>query len=368
MYICTVPNHTLSAIAGIAAAIADKKGTLPILAHTVFRIEGGTLTLIASDQEMQLRQSVDLGEASTGPFSTTINARRLSEIAKSLPQDGETAFTSDAQKIVLKAGKSRFTLQTLPDQDFPIINPQMDSSRVVSLPQRAFRALLKSVEHAMADKDVRYYLNGMLLHVTRNEIRAIATDGHRLALNSEPSAGAPEIKVILPRKAISELSRMLADSDDLVSVAVGDRHACFSFGNRELVTKLIEGAFPDYERVIPESQPHVAEVHRELLLKSLSRTAILANGELPAVRVVIQPGRLQLNTENTSHENALEEIDINYDGASIETGFNVRYLLDAISSTSSEKVQLQLRDPNSSALVTLPGNDRSRCVVMPVRV
>ena len=221
----------------------------------------------------------------------------------------------------------------------------------------------------MAQQDIRYYLNGLLLVVTGNEVRVVATDGHRLAYASEQIEEAQSrTEVILPRKTILELSRLLSDNDDVLDIRLSPNQAQFRFGDIELVSKLIDGKFPDYERVIPQSHNKVITLPRTMLLQSLHRAAILTNEKFRGVRLVLAPGSMKIISNNADQEEAQEEIEISYDAEALDIGFNVTYLLDVLNNVSIENVEIRLADANSSALITLPGNERFKYVVMPMRI
>jgi DNA polymerase-3 subunit beta len=273
------------------------------------------------------------------------------------------------KRMQVKAGKSRFNLQTLPAEDYPRMS-QAESEQVRLQPtQKQFKRLIGLVQYAMAQQDIRYYLNGLLLVVTGNEVRVVATDGHRLAYASEQIEEAqPRTEVILPRKTILELSRLLSDNDDVLDIRLSPNQAQFRFGDIELVSKLIDGKFPDYERVIPQSHNKVITLPRTMLLQSLHRAAILTNEKFRGVRLVLAPGSMKIISNNADQEEAQEEIEISYDAEALDIGFNVTYLLDVLNNVSIENVEIRLADANSSALITLPGNERFKYVVMPMRI
>jgi DNA polymerase-3 subunit beta len=231
------------------------------------------------------------------------------------------------------------------------------------------KRLLGFVQYAMAQQDIRYYLNGLLLVAKGNELRMVATDGHRLAYAAEtlPDTPAP-IEVILPRKTVLELSRQLADNDEPLEITLTPTQARFSFGSIELVSKLIDGKFPDYERVIPQHHSKLIKLSRDTLLHSLLRAAILTNEKFRGVRLVLSPGSLKIISSNAEQEEAQEEIEIDYNGDGLDVGFNVTYLLDVLNNVSNETIELHLADANSSALFVLPGNDTFKYVVMPMRI
>jgi DNA polymerase-3 subunit beta len=299
----------------------------------------------------------------------TVGARKLQDILRSLPETAEVSLTLDDKRLQLKAGKSRFNLQTLPAEDFPRMNMADGQPSRLTVGQKQMKRLLALVQYAMAQQDIRYYLNGLLLVVKGNELRMVATDGHRLAYAAEtlPETVSP-IEVILPRKTVLELSRQLADNDEPLEITLTPTQARFSFGNIELVSKLIDGKFPDYERVIPQHHTKLIKLSRDTLLHSLLRAAILTNEKFRGVRLVLAAGSLKIISSNAEQEEAQEEIEIDYSGDALDVGFNVTYLLDVLNNVNNEIIELHLADANSSALFVLPGNDTFKYVVMPMRI
>ena len=299
----------------------------------------------------------------------TVGARKLQDILRSLPESSELSLTLDDKRLQLKAGKSRFNLQTLPAEDFPRMATGDGQATRLVLTQKQMKRLLGLVQYAMAQQDIRYYLNGLLVVAKGNELRMVATDGHRLAYAAETLAEAPApIEVILPRKTVLELSRQLDDTEEPFEILLTPTQARFSFGSIELVSKLIDGKFPDYERVIPQHHAKVIKLSRNTLLHSLLRAAILTNEKFRGVRLVLSQGSLKIISSNAEQEEAQEEIEIEYGGDALDVGFNVTYLLDVLNNVSNESIELHLADANSSALFVLPGNDTFKYVVMPMRI
>lgn len=348
--------------------IVEKRHTLPILSNVLIEKSGDQLTLLATDIEIQIRTHT-AGAAGMEKSAITVGARKLQDILRSLPDSAEVSLELTDKRMQVRAGKSRFNLQTLPAEDYPRM-AQTDSEQVrLQLTQKQFKRLIGLVQYAMAQQDIRYYLNGLLLVVTGNELRVVSTDGHRLAYASEHlSESQTRTEVILPRKTIIELSRLLADNDDALEVRLSPNQAVFRFGDIELVSKLIDGKFPDYERVIPQNHNKIITISRTTLLQSLHRAAILTNEKFRGVRVVLAPGSLKIISSNADQEEAQEELEIAYDAEALDIGFNVTYLLDVLNNVSSEHVEIRLADANSSALITLPGNDSFKYVVMPMRI
>lgn len=363
----------LQAVSGIV----EKRHTLPILSNVLLEKRGGLLTFLATDIEIQITTSSASADGD-GDGAVTVGARKLLEILRSLPDSAEVSLLLDDRRLLVKAGKSRFSLQTLPAEDFPSMALSEGEVRKFSVPQKAFRHLLAQTQYSMAVQDVRFYLNGLLLLVDGNELRAVATDGHRLAYSSMPLAdealaglpadGAARQELILPRKAVMELSRLLVDNEEPLSVEMLSNQIRFRFGQISLVSKLIDGRFPDYERVVPVSLRNVVTVNRSLLLQSMIRAAILTNEKFRGVRLMLSEGSLKIMAANAEQEEAQEEIEVDYHGEALDVGFNVAYLLDVLNNTSAETIEWGFNDANSSALLTVPGNERFKYVVMPMRI
>ena len=347
--------------------IVEKRHTLPILSNVLMEKDGERLTLLATDIEIQIRTGT--ATASPETAALTVAARKLQDILRSLPDSVEVSLTLDEKRLTLKAGKSRFSLQTLPAEDFPRMSTADGQQTKLTLTQKQFKRLLALVQYSMAQQDIRYYLNGLLLVVTGNEIRMVSTDGHRLAYASEVIDGHHErLEVILPRKTVLELSRQLADNDEPLAIVLTPTQAQFRFGDIELVSKLIDGKFPDYERVIPQNHTKVVTLARDVLLHSLLRAAILTNEKFRGVRVVLSPGSLKIISTNAEQEEAQDEIELDYQAETLDVGFNVTYLLDVLNNVAADHIEIRLADANSSALITLPGNDSFKYVVMPMRI
>lgn len=352
------------------SGIVEKRHTLPILSNVLLEKKEDRLTLLATDIEIQITTSTG-GTGGEGDGAVTVGARKLQDILRSLPESSEISLNLDDRRLQVRAGKSRFTLQTLPAEDFPRMAMADGEVKKISVTQKQFRQLIGQTQFAMAAQDVRYYLNGLLLLVDGDQLRAVATDGHRLAYASMPLEGqmdAPRQEVILPRKTVLELNRLLADSDEPLSIELTSNQIRFQFGQINLVSKLIDGKFPDYERVIPPTLKNVVALNRAALLQSMVRAAILTNEKFRGVRLVLTKGSLKIMAANAEQEEAQEELEVEYSGDAIDVGFNVSYLLDVLNNTSVETVEWGFNDANSSALLTIPGNDRFKYVVMPMRI
>jgi DNA polymerase III subunit beta len=361
------PRDQILAPLQSVCGIVEKRHTLPILSNVLMEKDGERLTLLATDIEIQIRTNTEA--VGTEKAALTVAARKLQDILRSLPESSEVSLNLEDKRLQLKAGKSRFNLQTLPAEDFPRMSAADGQTANIKLTQKQFKRLLGFVQYSMAQQDIRYYLNGLLLVVNGAEMRVVATDGHRLAFASEALPEAlPRTEVILPRKTVLELSRQLADNDEPLEISLGPNQAQFRLGNIELVSKLIDGKFPDYERVIPQQHDKVLTLQRDMLLHCLLRAAILTNEKFRGVRLVLADGSLKIISTNAEQEEAQEEIEVDYQGDSLDVGFNVTYLLDVLNNISTETIECRLADASSSALFTLPGNERFKYVVMPMRI
>ncbi len=354
----------LQAVSGIV----ERRHTLPILANVLLRKSGKQVEFTTSDLEIQVRTTQELGGDEAG-FNTTVGARKLIDILRSLPADQLVTLSAAQNKLTLQAGKSRFTLQTLPPEDFPLVNESVDFGPAFSVPQKTLRSLVNQVHFAMAVHDIRYYLNGILFIAEGRQLTLVATDGHRLALaQATLDNEVPKQEVILPRKTVLELQRLLKDEDTPIEMRFAANQAKFSFSGMEFVTKLVEGKFPDYNRVIPKNHKNSVVMGRAPLLSSLQRAAILTSEKFKGVRINIEPGTLRIASSNAEQEEAKEELEIDYAGDAIEIGFNVTYLMDALANMGSEMVKLELQDTAASALFTVPDQPGFKYVVMPMRI
>jgi len=354
----------LSAVSGII----ERRHTLPILSNVLIEQAGQNLSFLATDIEIQITARSALsagGEAK----AITVGARKLVDILRALPDGADVTLQQQEKRLLVKAGKSRFTLQTLPAEDFPRLAKPAGEAARFSLGQKALRRLLGLVQYAMAQQDIRYYLNGLLMVVEDGQLKLVATDGHRLAYAATAlSGGLPRQEVIVPRKTVIELSKLLAESDEEVNVEVSATQAAFRFGTIELVSKLIDGKFPDYTRVIPTGHKNKLQIGREALRQALLRAAILSNEKFRGVRWVLSDGSLKIVSSNAEQEEAHEEVEIKYSGDGLDIGFNVNYLLDVLNNVSGENIECAFGDASSSALISYPTEKDFRYVVMPMRI
>jgi len=368
MLLLTTTRDELLAPLQSVSGIVEKRHTLPILSNVLIEKKANALTLLATDIEIQIRTTTE-GAGGGEQTAITVAARKLQDILRALPEGTEVSLVLDDKRLTLKAGKSRFALQTLPAGDYPRMQFNEGAAIEFTLPQKAFKRQLSQVAYAMAAQDVRYYLNGLLMIADGKEVRMAATDGHRLALaTTDLETAVPRTEVILPRKTVLELARQLSDSDEPLTVTLVGNQARFRFGPIELITKLIDGKFPDYERVIPQGNPKLVKARRQPLLLALQRAAILTNEKFRGLRVLLESGSLKVISSNAEQEEAQDELEVDYSGDSLEIGFNVSYLLDVLNNVSVDEVEIHLNEPMSSALFTLPGNTQFKAVVMPMRI
>jgi len=359
----------LSTVAGIV----ERRNTLPILANILLRKQGDQVSFIATDLEVQISTHGPFG-VGTEEAATTVAARKLLDILRALPDTEDVALSLTGGKLTLQSGKSRFALQTLDAADFPTVSQPQTWDTAFTLPQKTLKHLFNMVHFAMAQQDIRYYLNGLLLVRDETGVRAVATDGHRLAyygmaLEDEQSQPAQPQEVIVPRKTVMEMQRLLADSEEPVTVEIAASQIRFTFGDVELVSKLVEGKFPDYNRVIPDNYTRHFLTPRENLQGSLQRTAILASDKFKGVRIQLSENLLKLSSTNAEQEEAVEEMDIEYTHEPLDMGFNVSYLLDVLANTKTEQVRWSVHpDTNASTLITLPDEASFKYVVMPMRI
>jgi DNA polymerase-3 subunit beta len=361
-------RNVLLASLSATVGVVERRHTLPILSNLLLEKKAGAVTLLATDLELQV--STRLVDAGAGEdFAITVAARKLFDIVRALPEGARVKLDSKDSQVVVSAGKSRFTLQTLPAADFPRMETGAAVSEEISLPQKSLKRLLQLVQFAMASQDIRYYLNGMLLVLGGKTLRVVATDGHRLsyaetALEQEATAR----EVIIPRKTVQELLKLLGDVDDPVSLRIGSNQVTIRLPDTELVTKVVDGKFPDYQRVIPQNQPKQLQVNRQTVMQALQRASILSNEKFRGVRLIMSENTLGIVCNNNEQEEAADEIEVRYSGDPMDVGFNVTYLLDGLGALGTEEVTLSLADASSSMLLSSEGEAGFKYVVMPMRI
>ena len=347
--------------------VVERRQTLPVLANLLVQVSNGQLSLTGTDLEVEMvaRHAVD--DAQDG--ETTIPARKLFDIVRALPDGSRVTVSQSGDRVLVQAGRSRFTLASLPAGDFPSVD-EVEATERVGVPEAALKELIDRTAFAMAQQDVRYYLNGLLFDLREQGLRCVATDGHRLALCEAPLDGGSQAKrqIIVPRKGVTELQRLLEGGDRELELEMGRGHIRVKRDDVTFTSKLIDGRFPDYEAVIPIGADKEVRIDREVLRASLQRAAILSNEKYRGVRIEVSPGQLKISAHNPEQEEAQEEVEADTRVDDLSVGFNVNYLLDALTALRDEHVVLALRDANSSALVREASNDRCRHVVMPLRL
>lgn len=364
----TLQRDILLAPLQAVSGIVERRHTLPILSNVLLEFADNRVSLTATDLEIQVAAH-QAAELAADHQTTTASARKLQDILRALPEGSQVGLELSDKRLQLRAGKSKFSLQTLPASDFPKLTPATAAAASAQVPQRDLKRLLSLVQYAMAQQDIRYYLNGLLLSLGEESLSVVATDGHRLALASMPGQYASgRTEVILPRKAVLELSKLLSEDEAPISLAVRENQVSFSFGSIEFITKVVDGKFPDYQKVIPSGYRKKFSLDRVVLQQALQRAAILSNEKFRGVRWVITENSLRIVSSNTEQEEAEEELEIQYGDEALDVGFNVSYLLDVLANVSAAQVDCSLGDANSSMLITLPDNPNFKYVVMPMRI
>ena len=360
-------DELLTPLAAVSGII-ERRHTLPILSNVLIDASGQAVSFLATDIEIQITARSGLAAAKDGR-PLTVGARKLLDILRALPEDAEVNLQQQDKRLLVRAGKSRFSLQTLPAEDFPRLAKATGEAARFALPQKALRRLLGLVQYAMAQQDIRYYLNGLLMVVEGGELKLVATDGHRLAFASLAlEASLPRQEAIVPRKTVVELTKLLADSDEEVQIELAGSQASFAFGAIDLVSKLIDGKFPDYTRVIPTGHKNKLQAGREPLRQALQRAAILSNEKFRGVRWVLTEGSLKIVSSNADQEEAQEELEVKYSGDALDIGFNVNYLLDVLNNVPGGELECAFGDSSSSALISYASEKGFKYVVMPMRI
>ncbi|MEH6498978.1 MAG: DNA polymerase III subunit beta [Pseudoalteromonas distincta] len=364
----TIQREALLKPLQLVAGVVERRQTLPVLSNVLLVVDGNTLSMTGTDLEVELVGRINLEEpAEAGEI--TVPARKLMDICKSLSDDVAISFKVEDNKAIIRAGRSRFTLATLPASDFPNVEDG-PGSLSFAINQNKLRRLIERTSFAMAQQDVRYYLNGMLLEINKGQLRAVATDGHRMAMCTQDANidYQERYQLIVPRKGILELARLLGEADDLVNIVLGTHHIRATTGDFTFTSKLVDGKFPDYERVLPRGGDKIVLADRQVLRNAFSRTAILSNEKYRGIRLMLSDALLKIQANNPEQEEAEEDIGVEYSGSALEIGFNVSYLLDVMNVLGGEQVKMILSDANSSALVQEADSDDSVYVVMPMRL
>lgn len=355
--------------------IVERRHTLPILSNVLITKSGPAVWFCSTDIEMQIKTHAEMG-AGNDDAATTVAARKLLDILRALPEQQEISISLSNKKLVVSQGKSKFSLQTLAAEEFPAVASAEQYPAKVILSQKGLKHLLHMVHFAMAQQDIRYYLNGLLLVIDKESLKAVATDGHRLAFSAVKATddgvkidiSGDRQEVIIPRKAVLELQRLMGETDDPVTIEFAPNQARFGFNDIELLSKLIEGKFPDYQRVIPAGHTKTFSLDREVLLGALQRAAILTSDKFKGVRMTVANESLRVSSTNAEQEEASEDLEIDYKGDPVDIGFNVQYLLDVLSNLKNKTIQIALQDPNASALITTADDPEFKYVVMPMRI
>ena len=352
----------------LVSSVVEKRQTLPILANLYFGVEDQKMTLVGTDLEVEISENIDQVEGDTGSF--TVSTRKILDISRMLPEDAAISLKSDGEKVVVTSGRSRYTLKTLPAEDFPRIETGNWEERF-KINQLSLKKLLEKTSFAMAVQDVRYYLNGVLFEIGQNRLRAIATDGHRLA-QSEEEIELPNInvrQVIVPRKAISEIVRFLDNDEEVqIQIEISKNHLKLSRNETTLITKLIDGKFPEFKGVRETELNIVVPVNRSELIDTLTRAAVLTTDRFKGVKVVLKDGTMSVTANNPEQEEALEEMAVEYKGDSVETGYNVAYMIDAARVISGDDVELHFQGNDGICIMKQPGDEVSTWLVMPMRI
>jgi len=349
------------------SGIVEKRHALPILSNLLLEGQDNILKFTATDLEVQISLSIktDIKEN----FKTTIAARKLFDITRALPDESILDIQINEPKVTVKAQKSRFNLQSLPAKDYPVMVKNEEETVSFLVAQNQLKTLLKQVDFSMAQQDIRYYLNGLLFEVDGKKLNIVGTDGHRLSFTSTALKEAKEkTQTIVPRKTILELTKLLGDDDQPVYISISKNQVTFKFNDIDLITKVIDGKFPDYHRVIPVGHTNVFDIDRVSLLSAMQRASILSNEKYRGIRMVIENNNLKLISSNSEQEQAEEELEINYTGTPIDIGFNVTYLIDVLVNIQFDKLTFAFNDSTSSCLITIPNNNDYKYVVMPMRI
>lgn len=346
--------------------VVERRQTMPILSNVLLAAKGSALSVTATDLEVEMVAEAEVKVETAGEI--TVPGRKLHDICRALPDSANVEVSQSGERVTVKAGRSRFTLSTLRAADFPTVD-EIAAKQTLRIARQDLRRLVEKTHFSMAQQDVRYYLNGLLLETERKTLRAVATDGHRLALAEVElaTAAARDEQLIVPRKGVLELNRLL-DGEGEVELALGTNHIRVQVNGIRLTSKLIDGRFPEYGRVIPKDPPNVVTADRVLLKEALQRTAILSNEKYRGVRLELSENSVVLQANNPEQEEAVETLEVEYSGEAMEIGFNVNYLLDALAAVDSEQVELAVTDANSSCLIRAPGSGSTKFVVMPMRL
>ncbi|GAA5111887.1 DNA polymerase III subunit beta [Orbus sasakiae] len=352
----------------LVSAPLSSRPTLPILGNLLLQVSDNVLSMTGTDLEIEMIARLPLIESNESG-ATTVPARKFLDICRSLPNDAQISISLDDNRLAIQSGRSKFSLSTLPASDFPNLeNWQCDAD--FSIPQKTLKQLIDSVQFSMANQDVRYYLNGMLFETENNLLKTVATDGHRLAVCALPvGQNIPTAcSVIMPRKGVLELAKLASDSDELINIQIGSNNLRVNLADLTFTSKLIDGRFPDYRKVLPRNPDKTLEASCENLRNALSRAAILSNEKFKGIRLYVQDNQVKITANNPEQEEAEEIIDVKYNAEPLEIGFNVTYLLDVLNTLKCDTVQMLLSDSTSSIQVEDVNDQSATYVVMPMRL
>lgn len=350
----------------VVTGVVERRQTLPILSYVLVKGDDSGLSVTATDLEVEV--VARMAAETHGHVSLTLPARKLFDICRAVAPGTSLVISRNGEKVTVKAGKSRFSLLSLPSDDFPAVDAG-GLEQVLAIDQLRLKGLLDRTAFCMAQQDVRYYLNGLFIEIEGKRLRAVATDGHRMALSDETleTTARTNKQIIVPRKGVQELTRLLSDGPD-ATVKVGANHLRVEVGDIVFTSKLIDGKFPDYTKVIPSPKGRSAMISREVFRNALARVSILANEKYRGVRLGLQTDRLSISAHNPEQEEAAEDVEIKYSGEPLEIGFNVSYLSEAVSSLTGSEVLISVDDPNSSCVLSESGNESTQYIIMPMRL
>jgi DNA polymerase-3 subunit beta len=364
----TIERATLLKGLGHVHSVVERRNTIPILSNVLIEgSEGGGLRLMATDLDLQINETVEASV--TDPGSTTVPAHTLFDIVRKLPEGSQVELSAAEGRLAVNAGRARFTLSSLPRDDFPVIAEGELPTRF-ELPGATLRQIIDKTRFAISTEETRYYLNGIYLHVIDGELRAAATDGHRLArVTVEKPDGADAMPgVIIPRKCVAELRKLLDEVDGTVEISLSESKIRFGLGNAVLTSKLIDGTFPDYSRVIPTANDKMLRIDPRSFEEGVDRVSTIASERTRAVKMSLDRDRVTLSVTSPENGNAAEEVAADYAAAGLEIGFNARYLLDILHQIDGDMVEVHLADAAAPTLLRENDSSPALYVLMPMRV
>ena len=364
----SIQRETLLRPLQVVSSVVERRQTLPVLSNVLISCRNNMLTLTGTDLEVEMIAKASLDQTAEDG-ETTLPARKILDICRALPEEATLSLSTNDDKAIIRSGRSRFTLSCLPASDFPNIEP-IASPYEFSISQSALKDLIELTQFSMAQQDVRYYLNGLMLEISNDSLKAVATDGHRLAISEVPTdiEISESRQIIIPRKGVIELARLLEDTEAQIRIQVGDNHIKVDFPDISFTSKLIDGKFPDYQQVIPSSPTKVLTCERSALYQAFARASVLSNEKYRGMRIQLSNNLLKATVHNPEQEEAEEEIEVQYTGDEFEIGFNVSYFIDALAAIKTNEVQVHFIDANHSCLVNGVNDQTSKYVIMPMRL